>query len=464
MKWELDWNDPFTHYLEAFESLVGDRRTFTTLTETVKGIISSGSLVCTRIAAQSPILGAVKKGAQRIIRMVTGETTKRSPDLDADHLTAQLRTHALTHLGELPSDEFWLIADGSDLRKPYAKEMPHLMKVRALTGGLVNGYQTLTVLGLTSQRRGILYHRLFSSTAPDFVSEPAEVQQALQTTSKAIASLKSNSAVTWILDSGFDDVAVWRTICEQDEHVVVRVYHLDRLIAFPDQSGGWQRGSIAEALVTLPLLARAQTMLEVRKTGQRRAKRQSVTAEIRAGAIQVTYATNVRRVGDGVIVTKTVWLVEFRLLDTNLDPWVLVTDWEVETEMAAVRIFQMYRQRWSVEDSFNFSKDCLGWEEVQVLDLAGIRTLVALAWVAAGFLYQLGVTLEWEAVQLLAKLGGWEVRPERPPGKITLTRGLRRLLSLVTTDAILKAYYRDHGPFPPQIAAFLHGWRPDMEL
>ena len=110
MKWELDWNDPFTHYLESFETLVGDRRTWTTLTETVKGIISSGSLVCTRIAAQSPILGAVKKGAQRIIRMVKGQTTKRSPDLNAAHLIEQLRTQALTHLAELPSDELWLIA------------------------------------------------------------------------------------------------------------------------------------------------------------------------------------------------------------------------------------------------------------------------------------------------------------------------------------------------------------------
>jgi hypothetical protein len=464
MKWELDWNDPFTHYLESFEALVGDRRTWTTLTETVKGIITSGSLVCTRIAAQSPILGRVKKGAQRIIRMVTGITTKRSPDLDAVHLTAQMRTHALAQLAEQKSDELWLIADGSDLRKPYAKEMPHLMKVRALTGGLVNGYQTLTVLGLTEQRRGILYHRLFSSKAPDFVSEPVEVQQALQTTSKAIAPLFADTAVTWILDSGFDDVAVWRTIWEQDEHVVVRLYHLDRLIALPDGQGSWQSGSIAQALVKLPLLARAQTLLEVRKRGQRQAKRQAVTAEIRAGPIQVSYDTNVRRAGDGVRVTKTVWLVEVRLLETNLDPWVLLTDWEVETERQAVRIFQMYRQRWSVEDSFKFSKECLGWEEVQLLDLEGIRTLVGLAWVAAGFLYQLGVTLEWEAVQLLAKLGGWEVRPDRRPGKITLTRGLRRLLELVTTDAILKAYYRDHGPFPPQIAAFLHGWRPDMEL
>ncbi len=464
MQWELDWNDPFTSYLESFEPLVGDRRTWTTLTETVKGILTSGSLVCTRIAAQSPVLGMVKKGAQRIIRMVTGATTKRSPDLDADHLTAQMRTHALAHLAELPSAELWLIADGSDLRKPYAKTMPQLMKVRALQGGLVNGYQTLSVLGLTPQRRGILYHRLFSSKEDGFVSEPAEVQQALTTVSQAIAPRKTDRSATWILDSGFDDLAVWRTIWEQDEHVVVRVYHLDRLIAFPDQSGGWQTGRIAQAIGQLPLHARAQTMLEVRKTGQPRAKRQSVTAEIRAGPIQVTYATNVRRLGAGVTITKLVWLVEVRLLDSALDPWVLITDWEVTNEAQAVRIFQMYRQRWSVEDSFKFSKECLGWEEVQLLDLEGIRTLVALAWVAAGFLYQLGVTLEWEAVQLLAKLGGWEARPDRPPGKITLTRGLRRLLELVTTDAILKAYYRDHGPFPPQIAAFLHGWRPDREL
>ena len=56
MKWELDWNDPFTAYLAPFDDLVGDRRTWTTLTETVRGIIGSGSLICQRIATQSPIL------------------------------------------------------------------------------------------------------------------------------------------------------------------------------------------------------------------------------------------------------------------------------------------------------------------------------------------------------------------------------------------------------------------------
>jgi hypothetical protein len=58
-----------------------------------------------------------------------------------------------------------------------------------------------------------------------------------------------------------------------------------------------------------------------------------------------------------------------------------------------------------IEESFKFTKTYLGWEEVQLLDLTGIRTLVALAWGAAGFLYELGVTLEWTEVQLLARLG-----------------------------------------------------------
>jgi hypothetical protein len=464
MKWELAWNDPLTVYLEPFDGLVGDRRTWTTLTETVRGIIGSGSLICQRIATQSPILSRVQKGAQRVIRMVTGATTKRSPDLDADHLTAQLRTVAVAELAESVQDELWLIADGSDLRKPYAKTLPYLMQVRALDKSLVPGYRTLTVLGLTPQRRGVLYHRVFSSTAPDFVSEPAEVQTALQTVSRAIAPLKVSRSITWILDSGFDDVAVWRTIWEQDEHLVVRVAHPERLVDMPDVHGNWQPGSIDAARAGMAVVAQAQTQMEVQQRGQPRAKRQSVQVQIRACPIRVTYATNVRRTGMGQTVMRTAWLLEIQLLDTPLEPWLLITDWEVGTAAQAIRIFQMYRQRWSVEDSFKFTKACLGWEDVQVLDLDGIRMLVALAWVAAGFLYRMGVTLQWESVQLLARLGGWEPRPNRPPGKLTLTRGLHRLLDMLTTNAVLQAYYREHGPFPPDLAGWLYGWRPETEL
>ena len=89
------------------------------------------------------------------------------------------------------AEEVWLVADGSDLRKPYAEVMPHLMQVRDLDGDLVAGYRTLNVLAITPGRRGLLYHRLFSSHAPDFVSEPAEAQAALQTAGQSHLNFES---------------------------------------------------------------------------------------------------------------------------------------------------------------------------------------------------------------------------------------------------------------------------------
>ena len=70
---------------------------------------------------------------------VTAKTTKRSPELTATYLTVVLRNEAVAHLAEAKSDKLWLPADGSDLRKPYAKAMPNLMKLRALDQKLVPG-------------------------------------------------------------------------------------------------------------------------------------------------------------------------------------------------------------------------------------------------------------------------------------------------------------------------------------
>ncbi|MDP9357041.1 MAG: hypothetical protein M3R02_17495, partial [Chloroflexota bacterium] len=58
-------------------------------------------------------------------------------------------------------------------------------------------------------------------------------------------------------------------------------------------------------------------------------------------------------------------------------------------------------------------------------------------------------------VRLLRRLGGGEDRPNRPPGKIVLTRGLRRLLDHLATEAILTDKVRRHGGLPPRIATLL---------
>ena len=63
MEWQAAWTDPFTAYISTFYGLIGDLRTQVTFTEIVRGIISAGSLVCQRIAAQSAVLMAAKDGA-----------------------------------------------------------------------------------------------------------------------------------------------------------------------------------------------------------------------------------------------------------------------------------------------------------------------------------------------------------------------------------------------------------------
>lgn len=459
MAWDASWESPLASYLDSFTDLIGDRRTGFTFRETIKGILASGSLVCQRIATHSQLSAQTTKGSQRVIRLAKGESTKRS-QLDAESLTERLRSRGLAELAESDTDELWLMCDGSELRKPYAALMPDLMQVKDLDGELVPGYRTLNILGVTPKRRGILYHRLFSSTEAAFVSEPAEVQRALQTVHQALVAQAHFRSVTWVMDRGFDDVAAWRTIWEQAEHVVCRVKHTDRVLDYQSVAGAWQAGDIAAARTELRPYATVQTEMVVTRGRQRRPKAQLITAQIRACPLRLTYDLNVRRAGDAELRQQALWLVEVQLVGLRMEPWLLITDWAVTDADSALRIFRMYRQRWSVEDAFKFTKECLGWEDVQLLDLTGIRTLVALSWVTAGFLYELGVTLDWPEVQLVAKLGGWEYHKGRKPGKITLTRGLQRIADMLTTQAFLTAYIDEHGALPPHIAALLADWSP----
>jgi hypothetical protein len=97
MEWNLTWENPWTSYVKHFDGLIGDRRTGQTFGEIVKGIISAGSLIGQRIAAQSAELSKGKKGSQRVIRLATGQSTQRS-ELDAEHLTQRLREVAVEQL------------------------------------------------------------------------------------------------------------------------------------------------------------------------------------------------------------------------------------------------------------------------------------------------------------------------------------------------------------------------------
>jgi hypothetical protein len=53
-----------------------------------------------------------------------------------------MREVAVEQFAQVPEEELWLIADSSNLRKPYAEVKPYLMQVRDLDEQLVPGYRT----------------------------------------------------------------------------------------------------------------------------------------------------------------------------------------------------------------------------------------------------------------------------------------------------------------------------------
>ncbi len=344
--------------------------------------------------------------------------------------------------------------------------MPDLMRVRKLGGeGTVPGYRTLNVLGIgRGGKRGVLYHRLFTSEEESFASESREIQTALKSVGEALGAKVGR--VTYLMDTQFDDVAVWGTIWEQGNHLVCRLKHLERQVAV--EAEGSPKLSIEEVAKLAQETARLRTEMLIRKRTQRYTKRQPVTAVVSAYPLVIHYQPGLRGLGEttpGALVAKLVWLAVVRLENTDLEPWLLLTDWPIQTEGQALEVFRMYRERWAIEDCFKFTKDVLGWEEVQLMDLEAIRTLVAMGWIAAGFLYQLGVTLEWPEIVLLGRLGGWNQRPDRPPGKTILTRGLQRLLEHLATEAILQDEIRRNGRLPPRIATLLgRSHQPPNEL
>jgi hypothetical protein len=382
-------------------------------------------------------------------RLVHGESVQRS-DLSEENLTEALQNAGLEQLrGE---EEVWMVLDSTDLRKPHAEQMEALMMVRDLEGKLVPGYRVLNALAITPGARGLLYHRLFSSEEAGFRSEPHEYREAVRSVGRALERSGESPAVTWLLDRAFDDQAFWGVVWEQGDQLVVRLKHLDRLIEAPDAAGRWRETKVEPYSFRLPEITRFRTELRTRIGRQKTARLQEVTVILYGGPMEVSYL--VGRETEQEPQRRPVWLMRMQVLGSDTRMW-LMTDHPVDTPEGAQRVYQMYRMRWAVEDAFKFIKQSLGWEEVQLLSLDAIRSLVALAAVAAGFLFQWGVTLEWEAIRLLARLGGWIQRKNAKPGKIILTRGLRRLIDSVTAMAMLREYKDRYGRLPPQVAEFI---------
>lgn len=114
-----------------------------------------------------------------------------------------------------------LIVDPSDIRKEYAKRMPYLATVRdGSTGELAPGYWTCPIVACESSSRRMtpLHLSLWSSEAPDFVSENEQILSCVDTVRGAVADRG-----IWVIDRGGDRENLLHPFLDRKMRFIVRM-------------------------------------------------------------------------------------------------------------------------------------------------------------------------------------------------------------------------------------------------
>jgi Transposase DDE domain len=404
-------------FTSEYRDLFHDKRLFKGFEATITGILASGTTRIRQIARAAPQTGIVPHSERRIRRLIHNQNQRA--DVSVEQITAKITTQGAKRLAR--ATEVKVILDGSDLRKPHSSSLEFLSTVRALNGDPIPGYPTLNAIGIAPNgTQALLYHTTFSPLEPGFKSEREEVRLAIQAITTALRAV-GVGRITWILDRGFDDAKVIEWLLETHACFVIRAQH-NRNVS--DTPGGKAR-KLFEVVRSQPVQGSLEMQRPVTVDGKLR-KRKTI----------------------GVTRSSSTWLVEPELeinvvnlefqgvKDKNLDErgWMLLTNLPVDTADEVQRVVGLYALRWAIEEVFAWTKTALEWEGARVLEFKAFKRLVAFAWVAAGFVFDLGVNLENGVVQHLAFLGGWVPRRGERPGRRVLVLGLARVLNAVVVE------------------------------
>jgi hypothetical protein len=305
--------------------------------------------------------------------------------------------------------------------------------------------------------------------AVDYQSQPIETKESYRWIEAALgarAALAGAPVVTVVHDRESDIYEVFARVPQLDAarpltHLVVRS-HYDRALAGPG-------GRLNARVAGWPVLGTTRFEMDARPGRPAR----PVTLELRAGSVALRRPKLNTNPADPSEVTLTV--VDAQEIDAppGQDPvhWRLLTTHPAVDIDQALAVVEIYRRRWIVEQLFRTLKSQgLGIEDSFIADGQALENLAAAALVAATQVMQcvqargeagqllpatrvfapqdIGVlevvgrslegrtqkqknphpphTLAW-AVWVVARLGGWKgYQTERPPGPITMVKGLRR--------------------------------------
>ena len=387
---------------------------------------------CCRKGQEAPQTGISPHSEQRLRRLIHNKNQRA--DLTPAKIGRKFTARGAKRLAK--HDEVKVILDGSDLRKPYSTSLEHLDTVLDLNGDPVAGYPTLNAIGIGKNgKQALLYHKTYSSLEDGFKSEREEIRIAIQTVTSALRA-QGVGRIIWILDRGFDDRKVIDWILATGGCYVIRARHDRNISETPDG----KTKKLFETIKSKPSLGTLEMNRPVMVDGK--LKRKPTQASTRAGGVWLPKP-------DVLVNVVALEFKRARAKNAEDQGWVLLTNLPVGNADQAQQVVALYVLRWSIEEVFAWTKTALDWERprpvrcrfrvkkaARVLEFSAFRSLVALAWVAAAFIFELDEALEPKAFRALALLGGWVPHKTRGPGRRVLAWGLARFLDALLVEQL----------------------------
>ena len=280
-------------------------------------------------------------------------------------------------------DRVEVIHDGSDIRKPYSKTLPHLTKVKSLEKQMINGYNTFNsiVINDLDKQIHLLASTPYSTSDPNYnqtigagFNQNDIVFGQIKQTDKAIKTQFDEVKVRHLFDRGHDDQNLFEFVDDLDSTFIVRVKSSRNSNEFIlDKKGKTVFIKLKDAA-----LEQSQERVLEKFVWKNKVFQQA--------KMTITW-------GKLTLKNKTYSVVKVQVFDREKesifkDQMLLITNELVNSFESAFEIYKAYLRRSKIENVFKFLKDQLGWEEFRVRDFMVIQNSITLCFFVAGYFYE----------------------------------------------------------------------------
>jgi hypothetical protein len=263
-----------------------------------------------------------------------------------------------------------LIVDGSDVTKPFAKEMEGLGRVHdGSTGEISNGYRQLNLIGVGSESSSIVLatSRLYSyktSHEPAELSENGLILEDLERIDQYISKKQ-----TVVIDRGGDRRILIERFLSSGRPFIIRQTGKRHI----EYQGKRKRvdtvGKGTELKWTINI---------VRHRGGK-----SLTHRFECGAVRVRFPYEHREGSWG----ESLWLVTVKRPGKQRCYFLSYIDAQT-AEQAVRQVMEGYGCRWKIEEVHRQLKQDYNYESISLRRYLALRNFNTLFWITMGFLYQ----------------------------------------------------------------------------